>query len=133
MTDTIIDMGEAFLFSQLIEKLRELNLPDLFSENGAPLESSWCSGATGIDVQVEDYLDEDVPIVSFDEYDWPKNSYNVDKTIFDLYDNVQDDKWPHYVCIRTYKNPEPCGHDKFQLATQLVIRCSDTHRYAFLR
>lgn len=121
----VIPMGEHFTLKQLVDKLEELGLNDLFSPRGAPLTSTCCSGRTGIGIHHDDgWFEKDVSIIYFDEYDWVSNSINnVEYTIFDFYHNCVYNLvgHPDYVCV-----------DEKTLATKIVLVHTDSHTYAYI-
>lgn len=129
--DIVINMGGPFTLTELIDKLKELGLPDLFSERGAPLTSTCCVGATGVHIEG---VDEHVDVISFREYDWPENPTNVEYSIFDYYDNLYMPRYPHYVCVvaDTIKTEFGQDRDVYEPATKLVICDDGSHRYAYV-
>lgn len=120
---TTIPMGKHFTFKQLLDKLEELGLDDLFSSRGAPLTSTCCGGATGVKIHHESgWIEDGASIIWFDEYDWVSNPTNVEYTIFDFYRKCMYNLtgYPDYVCVDESK----------KLATKIVLVHTDTHKYA---
>lgn len=77
---------------------------------------------------------EDADVIWFSEYDWVELSYNVERTIFDYYDNLYMPKYPHYVCVVVDAYKTEFGQDRevFAPATKLVVCNDGSHRYAYV-